>query len=322
MKKAILILSSVLISLGATQAKDVFKKYGFKKEILTLSKGKYQEVFKNDEVVQIGTVLLNTKKNKVVKLLQEDTTKTSYKSEFSSRFLTIDPLAEKYYNISPYAFCANNPIKFVDPNGMDIYRYDDKSGDLVLYKKTDDKTDQIGQFKYNKKSGEYDLKTNKKGEAKTEIDNIEKGILHDGVNFKKNDNVINAGGEGNPSVAGFENFVTQFSDMIDKEIGGYYLTPKGKDDISQIYVSKYENNSDKEAFHGFNLYKTRPDLYGNVDVNTDFHTHLYKFDEADRTRPSGLYTGGGGDMKSKKNQIQNGVKRFIILTRGFSPIEY
>lgn len=65
MKKAILILSSVLISLGATQAKDVFKKYGFKKEILTLSKGKYQEVFKNDEVVQIGTVLLNTKKTKL-----------------------------------------------------------------------------------------------------------------------------------------------------------------------------------------------------------------------------------------------------------------
>ena len=32
-------------------------------------------------------------------------------------FLQQDPLAEKYYNISPYAYCANNPVNFVDPDG-------------------------------------------------------------------------------------------------------------------------------------------------------------------------------------------------------------
>ena len=30
------------------------------------------------------------------------------------RFIPIDPLAEKYYSISPYAYCANNPIKCID----------------------------------------------------------------------------------------------------------------------------------------------------------------------------------------------------------------
>ena len=35
------------------------------------------------------------------------------------RFTTMDPMAEKYYSVSPYAYCAGNPIKFVDPNGMD-----------------------------------------------------------------------------------------------------------------------------------------------------------------------------------------------------------
>ena len=36
------------------------------------------------------------------------------------RFMQTDPMAEKYYWISPYAYCANNPIKFVDPTGMII----------------------------------------------------------------------------------------------------------------------------------------------------------------------------------------------------------
>ena len=29
----------------------------------------------------------------------------------------MDPMAEKYYSISPYAYCGNNPVKFVDPDG-------------------------------------------------------------------------------------------------------------------------------------------------------------------------------------------------------------
>ena len=31
-----------------------------------------------------------------------------------------DPLCEKYYNISPYAFCNDNPVRFIDPTGMEI----------------------------------------------------------------------------------------------------------------------------------------------------------------------------------------------------------
>ena len=33
------------------------------------------------------------------------------------RFSTIDPLAEKYYHISPYAYCAGDPVNLVDPDG-------------------------------------------------------------------------------------------------------------------------------------------------------------------------------------------------------------
>ena len=33
------------------------------------------------------------------------------------RFTTMDPLAEKYYGISPYVYCANNPVNLVDLDG-------------------------------------------------------------------------------------------------------------------------------------------------------------------------------------------------------------
>lgn len=36
------------------------------------------------------------------------------------RFTTVDPLAEKYYGISPYVYCAGNPIMFIDPDGRQI----------------------------------------------------------------------------------------------------------------------------------------------------------------------------------------------------------
>ena len=37
------------------------------------------------------------------------------------RFTTPDPLSEKYYLVSPYAYCANNPVNRIDPDGRDWY---------------------------------------------------------------------------------------------------------------------------------------------------------------------------------------------------------
>jgi RHS repeat-associated protein len=34
-----------------------------------------------------------------------------------ARWQNIDPLCEKYYSISPYVYCANNPIRFIDYKG-------------------------------------------------------------------------------------------------------------------------------------------------------------------------------------------------------------
>jgi len=36
------------------------------------------------------------------------------------RWMNIDPLAENYFPVSPYIYCANNPVRYIDPNGMEI----------------------------------------------------------------------------------------------------------------------------------------------------------------------------------------------------------
>jgi len=53
---------------------------------------------------------------------KDDETQYSY---FGARYydsdlsvwLSVDPMADKYPNLSPYAYCANNPVMLVDPDG-------------------------------------------------------------------------------------------------------------------------------------------------------------------------------------------------------------
>ena len=48
------------------------------------------------------------------------------------RTTTMDPLAEKYYSTSPYAWCGNNPIRNTDPDGRIVIAVDEVAQNRIL----------------------------------------------------------------------------------------------------------------------------------------------------------------------------------------------
>lgn len=52
-------------------------------------------------------------------------------------FGTMDPHAESYYSISPYAYCGGNPISRVDPTGMDMVGADGLTNEQWLASRND-----------------------------------------------------------------------------------------------------------------------------------------------------------------------------------------
>jgi hypothetical protein len=67
-----------------------------------------------------------------------------------ARFTTPDPLAEKYYSSSPYAYCANNPITRIDPDGCDWYEFENENGTKsTIWQGGNNKTVTINDQVYN-----------------------------------------------------------------------------------------------------------------------------------------------------------------------------
>jgi RHS repeat-associated protein len=65
-----------------------------------------------------------------------------YYSSDLSIWLSVDPQSNKYPSFSPYVYCANNPIKLVDPNGEDWFE-NELTGDVYYnrdYRKGDEKS--------------------------------------------------------------------------------------------------------------------------------------------------------------------------------------
>ena len=57
--------------------------------------------------------------------------------ELMTMWLSVDPMADKYPSVSPYAYCTWNPVKLVDPDGRDIWEINSEG---YVVKQIKDKT--------------------------------------------------------------------------------------------------------------------------------------------------------------------------------------
>ena len=127
-----------------------------------------------------------------------------YMDPVLGRFNTVDPMAEKYYSISPYVYVGNNPNNRIDPNGMDDYSVNLK-GKIELVKRTGDEMDRLIAFGKNNKI-EYDNDGNMANSSFT----VNKGILND---QKKSDQTTYMSVKGNEQAKGMFEFLSKNTDV-------------------------------------------------------------------------------------------------------------
>ena len=119
-----------------------------------------------------------------------------YYSSDLSIWLSVDPMSDKYPSLSPYVYCADNPVKLVDPNGKKVEIPDENDKEFInqlidptnknysksfheKYKELDEQTDHTYIFK----SWKYDA--NRSGFEEGKYENHGNGTST--INFSKGD---------------------------------------------------------------------------------------------------------------------------------------
>jgi hypothetical protein len=157
------------------QTPNPFAPIKAKQRYMTLSNGLFDEMHEAVDTIQYYHALLNTKTKKIIQLLPVETD-NEYKVDPVVFALSVDPLSDKYPGISPYAYCAWNPVMLVDPDGRESFEIDQESGKVKIVDKSQH---------YQAKNGS--IISVKEGETYNGTENISE--------MKQIDKVSNSGGD-------------------------------------------------------------------------------------------------------------------------------
>ena len=161
---------------------------------------------------------------------------------------TTDPLCEKYYSLSPYNYCGGNPIKFVDPNGMDWYKDSDNTY-------------------------QYDPNINKKSKLKEGQTYIGESFRRNGAWYRNDGSIIF-----NNETAAYNRMWNQADqhyrkiDSRGREVGGFILKD-GKVLVLPDYANDY--NTTKIDYYGYITHEDGTVTHGKelFSALAQIHTH-------------------------------------------------
>lgn len=256
--KKILALLVAFSSIQMAYAQNPFEQFGYKGKILTATNGRFNEFHDLDSVVQIGSVLLDVNKLVIIGDAPIDTVSYMPSPTVISRWLSPDPMSEKYMSWSPYNFAINNPILFVDPDGRDV-----NLGNL--YEK-----DENGKYKNQRQILAFELFASTKAGKKWISERAQAGFKLQGVYVKglsiesKEAGSLSAKVDANFKVTDLDNYKST------KEItaGADGLTEAEITDKGKLSVT-YHMNSDRADFfqkYGLDTKEGANELLNSIDT--------------------------------------------------------
>ncbi|ALR31285.1 hypothetical protein ATE47_12460 [Chryseobacterium sp. IHB B 17019] len=210
-----------------------------------------------------------------------------------------DPLSEKFFDSNNYNYVLNNPIKFVDKDGMDVYLLNEE-GKFILAKK------QAGDdlvYGYNSKTKKInDNNGDKKGDYRDGIRIKTKGLVGQ-LRFYRD-------GNKDDQYQAYHQSIKEYSSQVEDDM--FNLFHYAANNAKNVEFSLIDFNLGKKRYLSLQTYNDSGFSPGSgqigreIKTNAEYHNHPFKTKyEEDYTeinsmgsRGNGIYYGAGGDYRN------------------------
>ena len=196
------------------------------------------------------------------------------------RWMNVDPLAEKNFSTSTYVYVVNNPLIYIDPDGMDKYIINDEGKTiLALKQKGDDILYAID------KNG--DLKDTNKDDKKDEKDGVtikSKGLIGQLTNYRKGSE--NNGQKYISSIGELDeqhekDYYSLFKYISDNTQAEFSLTFFSDRDKDFIQLATFGNNSEAPGHNslGISISNLKKEYHSHPGIKSSVASERYSMGE-------------------------------------------